>query len=1242
MKRFIRITITLIISSFYHTVFSQIVPPYDNKFDTNDTVAWIHYAISGTDDWQLGIPNKYHTNYAFSSPNVWATTVSNWYPASYSDRALQTPTFDFSNTPNNLVLSFFHKGAGTSGTTSILEYSINGGLTWAPLTNTGSPNKNWQNNISGFPCCVNSSLYTYYQSAINLNFLQGNSNVKFRFRYSNGYVSGYMDGWVIDNFAIFPEFYNVKAITRDTISNINKYFNKLPIKYDFMFTNQYSQNYNFTNKFYFSHDTIKDASDILLASKTFSANQSINAVNDTIPIPSGLPVGKYYILYDFDASNILNENVETDNSNFFVFNIDSVYKTNFLDRFDSTSNNWNKAISPSLSLWKMQPPNYFRMEKSHSSPNSFNIKSSYANNLLETPYLDLSTKTNQSICFWYKQFANTNMANDRIVLFYPPFKSFKLSSPTYPSGVDIPLARNNNKWDCYCVKLSSGYDTIVSTKFAFKAENNNFDLLFAIDDFYIGESKPDVSTDFEDNTFFTNSSVAIDTLVYTLWNSGIEILPSTISEFYWSNDSLLDASDILIGTSIEPSIMDTLFVKRKVSITKPNLSSGNYFIIYMLDKTNQVDEMREYNNTGYLKVIQSNSESLPYFNDFETNSNNWYHQALLGNDDWVCSVPTKSIMSTAFSVSKGWVTSNQPFMSKNSKSYLYTPLFDFTQLNHAILEYDYIQITDNGFTHADEVANIDYSIDGGCTWHLLDTTGKSFANFYYYTNYDNYTGLDWINSSKISTLISNKDEKTFSSTLKYQGRDELNTIHHAIDVRKLINQKKVIFRIKVVNANFNSEGVYIDNFKISDAKIDLAINRKKNIQAASTDKFISTFFNINNNGNFISPTSQIKMFVSNDTLLDIADSLIFTKAIDEIRPNTQFYCNVRKYSTLLNSGGTKYLVYSLDPNNLIQESDESNNIGYFKLTNGNGLSPIYFNNFNNYTIDGWTFYQGDTIPGGFPNPPYYNQRFRHNRVMEEPAYHFMYPNIDTTKHEWFMDQFSDIFCLSHLMAVNYIESPTFDFSTDSVYQLRFEINCAGTSGVEGANIQYTKDGGVTWNVITRNDDSTALGLYYNYYPLVQSLNYQQGWGWEMNRLCKINLSFLSGVGNVKFRFAYKGKWMPCADCVNGFKMDDFKILSLGYVMPPQNTFTPINNLKDDKLIRNMGNNTYIITNNNECEILKLKVFDAQGRDVGINQTFTCLDSRNLFVNLSYLQSGIYFISVIENNTHKNYKVIVSN
>lgn len=1235
----IKIVLLIIISLLHQLVFSQIVPPYDNNFDTNDTTGWAHYAISGTDDWQLGIPNKYHTNYAFSSPNVWTTSVSNWYPAGNSNRVLQTPTFDFSNAANNLALSFMHKGSGLIGTTSILEYSTNGGSTWAPLVNTGSLSKNWQSGASGFPCCVNSSLYTYYQSAINLNFLQGNPSVKFRFRYSNGNVLGYADGWVIDNFSIFPEFNNVKAITRDTITNINKFFNRLPIEYDFVFSNQYSQNYNFINKFYFSHDTIKDAGDILLASKSLTANQSVY-VNDTIPLPGALSVGKYYILYDFDATNVLNENIETDNSNFLVFNIDSIYQSNYFDSFDSIPNNWNKSISSSLTYWKKGPPNYFRTEKAYSSPNTFNLKSNDANNLLETPYLDLSTKTNQSICIWYKQFAGNSMAQDRIVLLSPPFKSFKLSNPTYSASVYLPMPRNNYSWDCFCSKLPVGYDTIVSTKFAFKAEYNSNDIQFSIDDFYIGESKPDVSVDFEDNTFFTNSSIANDTLVYTLWNSGSAILPITTSEFYWSNDSLLDASDILIGTSIEPSIMDTLFIKRKVSITKPNLTSGNYFIIYKLDKTNQVDEMREYNNIGYLKVIQSNSESLPYFNDFETNSNNWHHQAVLGNDDWVCSVPTKSIMSTAFSVSKGWVTSNQPLMSKNSKSYLYTPLFDFTQLNHPILEYDYIQITEIGLTHANEVANIDYSSDGGCTWHLLDTTGKSFANFYYYTKYNNDIGLDGIDVAKISTLISNKDEKTFSSTVKYQGRDELNTIHHVVDVSPLMNQKKVMFRIKVVNPNFNSEGVYIDNFKITSAKIDLAINHKKNVQAASTDKYISTFFNINNNGNFISPVSEIKMYVSNDTLLDITDSLIFIKTIDEIRPNTQFYCNVRKYTTLLNSGGTKYLVYSLDPNNLIQELNESNNIGYFKLTNGNGISPNYSNNFNSYTVDGWTFYQADTIPGGFPNPPYYNQRFRHNRVMDEPSYLYMYPNIDTTKHEWFMDQFSNIFCLSHLMAVNYIESPTFDFSSDSVYQLRFEINSAGILPNEGANIQYTKDGGVTWNVLTRANDSLAVGLY-NYYQLVQSLNNQQGWGWEMNKLCKINLSFLAGAGNVKFRFSYKGKWQGCSNCAQGFKMDNFKILNLGYVVPPQNT-SIVSSLKSEKLIRNMGNNTYVISNYSECDILNLKLYDVQGREVDNNRTFTCLDDRNLFVDLSHLQNGMYFISVTENNAIKNYKVIVSN
>lgn len=1235
-------------------MFSQIIPPYYNNFDTFDTLGWSHYAISGTDDWQIGVPNKYHIQQAFSSPNVWATTISGLNPANSSNRVLQTPSFDLSTIPSNYALSLIHGGVGLSGV-CLLEYSLDGGLSWVALTNSLSPSINWQSNVSGFPCCMGNSIYAYYQSAINLSFLQGNSDVKFRFNYTNGSVIVYTDGWVIDNFAITPEYYNVRALTRDSIRNINKFFTKAPIKYNFEFINQYTQSYNFTNNFYFSTDSIKDSGDVLMASRTYSANQSIAEVFDTIPIPSGLGVGKYYILYDLDATNVLSENVETDNSNYFTLYVDSVYQTNFTDNFDSISNNWNRSVLTDKSRWEKRPPNYFRMEKAHSEPNTFVLHSAaatYTNGttMLETPYLDLSTKTNQVVAFWYKKNLTTNDFGGSLSLMLPQIKSFKITNPVYPTSITLPLARNKNNWDCFFTRLPLAFDSIVSTKFAVFASINNSDLdRHAIDDFYVGESKPDVSADFGDNTFFSNASSTTDTLVYTIWNAGSELLPPTTTKFYWSTDSLYDNSDVLIATNTEPAVGDTLFVKRKLAITKPTTMVGKYFIIYKLDENNLADEMREYNNTGYLKVRQNNSEALPYFNDFETNTNNWHHQAVLGNDDWVCSVPTKSIMSSAFNVSKGWVTGNSQLMSKNTKTHLYTPIFDFTQLTRPILEYDFILINETQLTLAECSANLDFSIDGGCTWNLLDTTGESFANFYYYTGFDSFSGKDYLGGANFSTIINNTNETVLASPLKYQGRDELNTTHHVIDISRLKNYKKVMFRFKVANVSNNSEGVYIDNFKISNAYSDLTVNHKKNIQGATTDKYVSTFFNINNNGNYISDINLVNFYISNDTILDASDSLLLTKSIDKIRPNTQFYCNIRKQTNLLNSGGKKYLIYKIDPNNIIIESNETNNIGYFKITDGNAMPPIYFNDFNNYTVNGWTFYQSDTLPGGWVNPPYYHHRFRHTRVMSEPSYHFMEPNIDTTKHEWFLESFNDIYCLEHLMSINYIESPTFNFSSDSVYQLTFDFSClmslaSGSGYSESGNIQYTKDGGLTWEAITTSDDSAATALY-SYYNVVTSIGNLPGWKNFRDTTCKINLEFLSGMGDIKFRFAYKGKWNTCEFCFHGFMMDNFRIKSLGYIHVPVDTITDTgikNNQYLDKSLLNMGNNTYLINNNSNCNLLYSKVIDTQGREVSNQQTFTCLDPKTVLVNLSHLQNGMYFITITENNRVKNYKVIVCN
>ena len=81
----------------------QLSVPYYNTFDNPvDTAGWTHYAISGTDDWEMGIPSGQYLNAPYSYPGAWVTNLEGQYTG-HSTMVLVSPSFDFSTIPSNFV-----------------------------------------------------------------------------------------------------------------------------------------------------------------------------------------------------------------------------------------------------------------------------------------------------------------------------------------------------------------------------------------------------------------------------------------------------------------------------------------------------------------------------------------------------------------------------------------------------------------------------------------------------------------------------------------------------------------------------------------------------------------------------------------------------------------------------------------------------------------------------------------------------------------------------------------------------------------------------------------------------------------------------------------------------------------------------------------------------------------------------------------------------------------------------------
>lgn len=1110
---------------------SQVIVPYFSSFDsTADTVGWKHYAISGTDDWALGTPSKTYFNSSFSNPNGWVTNLTGSFAGS-SVRCLESPVFDLSDTIDNYYFSVYHKRHSYVSAGFYIEYSLDSGVTWLMLSGAAIPQKSWQSVSLGFTTYI----YTSFQnSTFSLKHLQGNSAVSFRFRMNTSALSG--EGWLIDDFSIRKEDFNVIANRGLDITNLNENFTQFTVISTLGFYNPYSNSVSMKNSFYFSTDSIFDVSDSLLYSSTVPYSMTIPSWSKTINLPPNLFARNYYVFYQLDESDTINETNETNNISYAVIKIDSIIVSNYSDNFDHTDEYWNAHYTtPLASEWNKGDPNQWQAEDPHSGNNCwYPVETVGANINLESPYLNLSGTTNNTICFWYRDTRNSTYYSPSSL--DVPLSTLPATTvpPIFPSPAPassyLPYPRNS--WDCYCRSISA-FDGNISTKFRITGGGNqDFPNLkgIIVDDMYIGTAKPDLSIEGEKKNRFTTDARSSDTLFYLFYNSGLQSCPVSQTHFYWSVDSILDGGDILLSSKVEPALWDTAFSKQTFVYTKPTLAAGKYYILYVTDPTSLIDEMREYNNTGYFELHQQSFTALPYSNDFETQINNWTHHSSLGMDDWEWGIPSKPSIPNAFSGNLAWVTNDSAGVSPHSRMHLLSPVFDLSQLSDPVIKFDMknipIDIASSWYYGG---TNMTYSVDGGYEWKVLKPINRSFARWYDRYDFENTDGRDKITYSYSSNIFEGKYEPTFNDFLTYQTRDADDITTFCMDLGFLSSNKQVQFKLNFASESGMVDGVMIDDFVISEGLPDLEITNTRNLFCDSTDIFLKINLSIKNNGNKQIDQINYNVYLSTDSLLDGSDFLFYSDTnSDSLKPyfRREYFI---KNPTPLNYGSYNYAVFELDPGNLVVESNELNNIKSWPLSIVSNPTLSYFNDFNAEEIHGWTQYIDSS-------EYWWGHRFRHIRVANDPCF-------GASSGEWFLDPMNTLPSYLSGTTRHYLESPSFDFSNHSNIIMEFDFVCVGAisgGNQQGGNAQYSEDGGVTWITLTVFQDPYAVNWYNG--TSIATIFGQPGWGFIAGYLhANYDLSFLQGKSNIRIRFQHRGNHQYTVPGHNGFRLDNFKI-----------------------------------------------------------------------------------------------------
>ena len=1104
MNRFLSTSVLVFI---HLNLFSQIQLPYNQRFDVAEGAPWVHYSIKGTDNWEIGTPAGQYLKGAFSNPNCWVTNLKGNTDIN-SVMCLETPYFSFMD--NKLYyMSFYHKFRCYASGGNI-EYSIDSCKTWKLLEGNDIDKYFWYNtatisvlnNKQGWSG-MNSMYYQSFQeSKFNLGFLKGEKAVKFRFKYASN-SDGY-EGWAIDNFAIDTIFVNLIAENTADI-HISQFFNSVKVNYSYRIEGFHSGYHPFKTKYYLSTDSILDIDDLEIdSSSVLMSNNKFN-YDKQIFIPDSLHSGLYYILHQHSCSDFKESNLN-DNLGYNILRIDSAFIDGYKDDFEKSKVEWDSKNS----YWEYGTGNYFQIEGSHSGFKSWYINhlpvsgGDRTTHLLKSPYLNFSDSLENYMCFYYR-IKNSEYKTINISLDLYKFGNDQNSYNKQSVKLSPPRIQD---WDCHCEKLSylKGHkNSRIDINFESYAHEGHHADLLNVDDIYIGHAKPDFSAR-NIMEWNTPTSIASDTLTLTIFNGGITATKECQNQFFWSSDSIFDQSDQLIATDILKSIPDTSIILKKIRINKPTTQIGTYYLFYKLDATNTNEEIWENNNFGSVKIVQQQVISLPYINNFENQQVGWRHYATFGKDNWQIQNAQNLSYSKLNELSNVWCTGNSLLF--DSRIHLLTPMFDLTTLKNPVLEFD-------AFFEAYNM-NMSYSIDGGISWQVLDRSNSSFKIWY-----------ESSSGSHSSDLLIEKLEKTFTRNSLFQGVDNNRTTRFILDISKLSNNKKIIFRFNLSTTlknegwEYTGKGVILDNFSIKEKNVDLSIPYKKRLMISSLSKSVKFDMNIYNTGNYISDSVNISYYLSKDTIIDDQDQILDQVIIPPISPDRYFYIN-RKLP-VVGISNYNYLLYYIDSKNRINESNELNNKGFWDLS----LNPIadfpYVNNYNDSIIDGWKPYCTES---------YY--RLRTIVALNEPVY-----SNGKRSFEWFTDKLGFSASVNNL-PIFYLESPVFDFSGQSNVYIGFNVYSLGTQDryTEGANLEYSLDGGEKWTLLGVHRDPLGAN-WYNYYQAYQ-LNNEPCWNGNLTYFKTANYdcsSILANKKNVIFRFKYRG--ILDVYYGYGFRLDNF-------------------------------------------------------------------------------------------------------
>ncbi|MFZ9846572.1 MAG: CARDB domain-containing protein [Flavobacteriales bacterium] len=675
--------------------------------------------------------------------------------------------------------------------------------------------------------------------------------------------------------------------------------------------------------YYLSTDTILDLTDTLIGSVSVSSlsGGSTSAKSTSLTLPTNRN-GNLYLLTIEDYLEQITEDIENNNKSWIALSISP-------SNIDLTT--LNPIVTPSTNI---------------ATGGSISLSSTI---------LNMGTTTSPTSNMAYYISTDSTFSNNDVYLGLTIGSS--LAGTTLASrSQTISLPSNISAGTYYILFVADG-----TNKETESDETNNTKV------YRITISNPFIDLAIT-NPISNPTSIAAGysiTLSASIKNQGnFSALASNVG-FYLSTDTIYDGLDIFLNYSSGSTLSAGSSSTRSVYPTIPsNTATGNYYILFVADYSNQVIESNESNNTAHVAVqiaapvkdlypLNTSLSSSSVIagssftangsvkNDGNVSSGSFYMGYYLStdstysvNDTYISSYYFSSVSANATSI--GNSTSTIPLSTIPGNYYL----IYFADYSNTITESN----ENNNKTYKPitvTAANIDLTIQ---STPYLSTSSVSAGNnvsvsCYIYNNGNASVSYSFVGYYLSTDSTFSVNDTYLTSSLGYSlsaGSSSYRSATLTIPGQTAVGNYYILYYADY--GAYNTESNENNNVKykaitVTAPNIDLVVNTvyvsPSSINAGNTVTVDSYVYNM---GTTTSSSSNVGYYLSANSTWDASDTYLGYGSAGNISSGNYYY----SYSSVTIPSGTAagnyYIIFFADYNNHESESNENNNYNYSAIT----------------------------------------------------------------------------------------------------------------------------------------------------------------------------------------------------------------------------------------------------------------------------------------------------------------------